>query len=68
MEKDLAKVQNMMAGLTKEGARLSEAMNTLRRSSSGAKLATALSKDQFGKNMLYSVQSPCCVPFQTTNT
>ncbi|KAL5006547.1 hypothetical protein ScPMuIL_015353 [Solemya velum] len=47
MEKDLAKVQNMMAGLTKEGARLSEAMNTLRRSSSGAKLATALSKDNF---------------------
>ncbi|XP_063401640.1 uncharacterized protein LOC134685636 isoform X5 [Mytilus trossulus] len=38
MEKDLAKVKNIMAGLSEEGQRLSEAINTLKRSSSGGAL------------------------------
>ncbi|KAJ8299545.1 hypothetical protein KUTeg_023605 [Tegillarca granosa] len=46
MEKDLAKVQNIMAGLNQQGARLSEAMNTLRRSSAGASIGAALSHDK----------------------
>jgi hypothetical protein len=31
MEKDLAKVKNIMAGLSQEGARLQEMMSTLRK-------------------------------------
>lgn len=38
MEKDLAKVKNIMVGLSEEGQRLSEAINTLKRSSSGGAL------------------------------
>lgn len=38
MEKDLARVKNIMAGLSEEGQRLSEAISTLRRSSSGGAL------------------------------
>ncbi|XP_041367889.1 uncharacterized protein LOC121382369 [Gigantopelta aegis] len=45
MEKELAKVQNMMAGLSNEGARLKEAITTLRRSSSGTQLAALLEKE-----------------------
>ncbi|XP_033751665.1 uncharacterized protein LOC117335636 isoform X7 [Pecten maximus] len=44
MEKDLAQVKNIMAGLNQQGAELSEAMNTLRRSSAGAKFASAFTK------------------------
>ncbi|XP_069110260.1 uncharacterized protein, partial [Argopecten irradians] len=44
MEKDLAQVKNIMAGLNQQGAQLSEAMNTLRRSSAGAKFASAFTK------------------------
>ena len=36
MEKDLARVQNIMEGLNQQGAQLSEIMKKLRRSSSGA--------------------------------
>ncbi|XP_055957642.1 uncharacterized protein LOC126823425 isoform X2 [Patella vulgata] len=46
MEKELAKVQTMMSGLSKEGERLQEAMSTIRRSSSGANLAALLDKDE----------------------
>ena len=38
MEKDLARVKNIMAGLSEEGQRLSEAISTLRRSTSGGAL------------------------------
>lgn len=34
LEKDLARVQDMMSGLNQKGAKLSQAMNTLRRTSS----------------------------------
>ncbi|XP_060072453.1 uncharacterized protein LOC132552308 [Ylistrum balloti] len=44
MQKDLAQVKNIMAGLNQQGAQLSEAMNTLRRSSAGAKFASAFTK------------------------
>ncbi|XP_005099495.1 uncharacterized protein LOC101852180 [Aplysia californica] len=46
MEKELAKVEGIMQGLNKEGARLSQAMNTLRRSSSGSQLAAALDREE----------------------
>lgn len=36
MEKDLAKVKNIMEGLSKEGARLQEVMSTLRKGAPGA--------------------------------
>lgn len=36
MEKDLAKVKNIMAGLSEEGARLQEMMSTLRKPKPGA--------------------------------
>ena len=36
MEKDLAKVKNIMEGLSKEGARLQEVMSTLRKAAPGA--------------------------------
>ncbi|XP_048242370.1 uncharacterized protein LOC124118799 isoform X2 [Haliotis rufescens] len=45
MEKELAKVNNIMAGLSAERGRLSQAMNTLRRSSSGTQLAALMDKD-----------------------
>ncbi|CAL1529605.1 unnamed protein product [Lymnaea stagnalis] len=45
MEKELAKVEGIMQGLSKEGARLSQAMSTIRRSSSSSQLAAALDKD-----------------------
>ncbi|XP_046546105.1 uncharacterized protein LOC124256185 isoform X2 [Haliotis rubra] len=45
MEKELAKVNNIMAGLSAERGRLSQAMNTLRRSSSGTQLASLMDKD-----------------------
>ena len=35
MEKDLAKVKNIMEGLSKEGARLQEVMTTLRKAAPG---------------------------------
>ena len=35
MEKDLAKVKNIMEGLSKEGARLQEVMSTLRKAAPG---------------------------------
>ena len=38
MEKDLAKVKNIMEGLSKEGARLQEVMSTLRKGAPGAGL------------------------------
>ncbi|BFZ03945.1 hypothetical protein BsWGS_06984 [Bradybaena similaris] len=45
MEKELAKVEGIMQGLNKEGARLSEAMSTFRRSSSSSQLANALDRE-----------------------
>ncbi|XP_067655336.1 uncharacterized protein [Haliotis asinina] len=45
MEKELAKVNNIMAGLSAERGRLSQAMNTLRRSSSGTQLSALMDKD-----------------------
>ena len=38
MEKDLAKVKNIMEGLSKEGARLQEVISTLRKGAPGAGL------------------------------
>ncbi|XP_052065774.1 uncharacterized protein LOC127705489 isoform X8 [Mytilus californianus] len=46
MEKDLAKVKNIMAGLSEEGQRLSEAINTLKRSSSGGALNLVNGEDK----------------------
>ena len=52
MEKELAKVEGMMQGLNKEGARLSQAMGQLRRSSSSGQLAAA-----FGETGRLSIQT-----------
>ncbi|XP_078334386.1 uncharacterized protein LOC111131248 isoform X11 [Crassostrea virginica] len=46
MEKDLAKVQDMMAGLTEQQAELSEAMKRFRRLSSGGGLENMLDKPE----------------------
>jgi predicted nucleic acid-binding Zn-ribbon protein len=44
MERELARVQNMLQGLSQQGEKLSQQMSTIRRSSSGTKL-----KDAFGE-------------------
>ncbi|XP_059177370.1 uncharacterized protein LOC131956792 isoform X2 [Physella acuta] len=49
MEQELAKVEGIMQGLSKEGERLSQAMSTIRRSSSSSQLASALDKDEAKK-------------------
>lgn len=49
MEKDLAKVQDMMAGLTEQQAELSEAMKRFRRLSSGGGLENMLDKPEKGR-------------------
>ncbi|KAK7475957.1 hypothetical protein BaRGS_00032776 [Batillaria attramentaria] len=41
MERELARVQNMLQGLSQQGEKLSNAMSTIRRSSSGTQLAAA---------------------------
>lgn len=46
MEKDLARVQDMMAGLTEQQAELSEAMKRFRRLSSGGGLENMLEKSE----------------------
>ena len=45
MEKDLARVQNIMEGLNQQGAQLSEIMKKLRRSSSGAAMEHVFQDD-----------------------
>lgn len=49
MEKDLARVQDMMAGLTEQQAELSEAMKRFRRLSSGGGLENMLEKSEKGE-------------------
>ena len=41
MERELARVQNMLQGLSQQGEKLSQQMSTIRRSSSGTQLAAA---------------------------
>ena len=41
MEKELAKVEGIMAGLNQQGQKLQQAMSTIRRSSSSSHLAAA---------------------------
>ncbi|KAH9499957.1 hypothetical protein Btru_076009 [Bulinus truncatus] len=49
MEKELAKVEGLMQGLNEKGASLSQAMKTIRRSSSSSQLSAALDKEESKK-------------------
>ncbi|GFN78714.1 pleckstrin-like protein domain-containing family a member 7, partial [Plakobranchus ocellatus] len=64
MEKELAKVEGMMAGLNQQGQKLQEAMSTIRRSSSSSHLA-AVNLDKSDNKAGYSPISPHTTYLQT---
>lgn len=59
MERELARVQNMLQGLSQQGEKLSQAMSTIRRTSSGTQLAAA-----FGWYFSLETAALSCFVFQ----